>query len=152
MNAADETELTPVFTEAVEALTPDAAARILEHCEEFTASIKQDEMFGKLAENRPLFQLLINTQTSAFEQLRKSDLPDSSQMEPNAVRWIQLLAAIAPFNDFNAMAMQFALFVIAQERGVFAIEDPSARLFACYLHVRIACHTLLIEAAVNGRN
>jgi hypothetical protein len=151
MNADDETELTQVFTEAVEALTPEAAARILEHCEEFTASIKQDEMFGQLANNRPLFQILINTQTSAFQQLRKSKLPARSQMEPNAVRWIQLLAAIAPFNDFNVMAMQSALFVIAHERNVFAIEDPAARLLACYLHVRIACHTLMAEA-VNGRN
>jgi hypothetical protein len=151
MNAADETELTQVFIEAVDALTPEATARILEDCEDFTASIKQDEMFNKLADNRPFFELLINTQTSAFQQLRKSELPAASQMEPNAVRWIQLLSAIAPFRDFNAIAMQFAIFVIAQERGVFRIEDPAARLFACYLHVRIASHTLM-DSAVNGRN
>jgi hypothetical protein len=147
MNATAETELTEVFTEAIEALTPEATAQIFGDCQEFTASIKEDPMFQKLADNRPLFTSMIDAQTVAFERLRKSPLPAPSQMEPNAVRWIQLLAGIAPFRDFNAIAMQFALFIIAQERGIFAIEDDASRLFACYLHVRIACNTLVASHA-----
>jgi hypothetical protein len=93
---------------------------------------------------------MIDLQTAAFEKLRKSPLP-TSVLEPNAVRWVQLLAGIAPYRDFNVVALQFALFIIAQEHGIFAIEDDNSRLFTCYLHVRIACNTLM-EAAGSGRN
>jgi hypothetical protein len=149
MNPAAETELTQVFTEALDALTPEASTGILCECNEFTAAIKKDPAFQKLEKNRPLFQSMIDLQTAAFEKLRKSPLP-ASRMEPNAVRWIQLLAGIAPYRDFNVVALQFALFIIAQEHGIFAIEDDASRLFACYLHVRLACNTLI--ATANGRN
>jgi hypothetical protein len=150
MNAAAEIELTETFTAALDALTPEASTEILCECNEFTASIKKDPAFQKLEENRSLFQSMIDLQTAAFEKLRKSPL-SASAMEPNAVRWVQLLAGIAPYRDFNVVALQFALFIIAQEHGIFAIKDDNSRLFVCYLHVRIACNTLM-EAAANGCN
>jgi hypothetical protein len=150
MNATAETELTETFSAALDALTPEASTEILCECNEFTASIKKDPAFQKLEENRSLFMSMIDLQTAAFEKLRKSPLP-TSVLEPNAVRWVQLLAGIAPYRDFNVVALQFALFIIAQEHGIFPIKDDNSRLFVCYLHVRIACNTLM-ETAVSGRN
>ena len=95
MNPTAETELTENFTAALDALTPEASTEILHECNEFTASIKKDPAFQKLEENRSLFMSMIDLQTAAFEKIRKSPLPASS-MEPNAVRWVQLLAGIAP--------------------------------------------------------